>query len=138
MRLIREPSRPLVVVAATAAGTGRRPSTPRTRLIMELPTGQVVIKLRPDLAPNHVARIKELDRGRLLRRHAVPSRHRRLHGAGRRPDRHRHRRLGPARPQGGVHPDANFEPRHDRRGAHRRVRTRANSQFFICFEDARS
>jgi len=29
-------------------------------LIMELKTGPVVIVLRPDLAPNHVARIKEL------------------------------------------------------------------------------
>lgn len=31
-------------------------------LIMELKDGQVVIELRPDLAPNHVARIKELAR----------------------------------------------------------------------------
>jgi peptidylprolyl isomerase len=29
---------------------------------MELETGPVVIRLRPDLAPNHVARIKELTR----------------------------------------------------------------------------
>lgn len=29
-------------------------------LTMTLPTGDVVIKLRPDLAPNHVARITEL------------------------------------------------------------------------------
>jgi len=29
-------------------------------LIMELKTGPVIIALRPDLAPNHVARIKEL------------------------------------------------------------------------------
>ena len=31
-------------------------------LILELKTGPVVIALRPDLAPNHVARIKELTR----------------------------------------------------------------------------
>jgi peptidylprolyl isomerase len=31
-------------------------------LIMELATGPVTIKLRPDLAPQHVARIKELTR----------------------------------------------------------------------------
>jgi peptidylprolyl isomerase len=31
-------------------------------LIMELATGPVTIKLRPDLAPQHVARIKELAR----------------------------------------------------------------------------
>src|SRR5262249_58627167 len=31
-------------------------------LYMETPHGRVVIKLRPDLAPNHVARVKELVR----------------------------------------------------------------------------
>ena len=31
-------------------------------LYMELERGRVVIELRPDLAPNHVARIKELTR----------------------------------------------------------------------------
>ena len=30
------------------------------RLTMELKTGSVTIELRPDLAPNHVARVKEL------------------------------------------------------------------------------
>ncbi|WP_439814320.1 peptidylprolyl isomerase [Zavarzinia sp. CC-PAN008] len=35
---------------------------PENMLIMELKTGRVVIELRPDLAPNHVARIKELAR----------------------------------------------------------------------------
>jgi cyclophilin family peptidyl-prolyl cis-trans isomerase len=33
---------------------------PENTLIMELKAGSVVIALRPDLAPNHVARIKEL------------------------------------------------------------------------------
>jgi peptidylprolyl isomerase len=31
-------------------------------LYLDIPAGRVVIKLRPDLAPNHVARIKELAR----------------------------------------------------------------------------
>jgi peptidylprolyl isomerase len=35
---------------------------PENTLIMELDTGPVTIKLRPDLAPGHVARIKELTR----------------------------------------------------------------------------
>ena len=35
---------------------------PENTLYMDLPTGRVVIELRPDLAPNHVARIKELTR----------------------------------------------------------------------------
>ena len=33
---------------------------PENTIVMELKTGPVVIALRPDLAPNHVARIKEL------------------------------------------------------------------------------
>ena len=35
---------------------------PENTLLMDLEHGQVVIALRPDLAPNHVARIKELAR----------------------------------------------------------------------------
>ena len=35
---------------------------PENTLIMELKSGPVVIALRPDVAPNHVARIKELAR----------------------------------------------------------------------------
>ena len=32
------------------------------RLYLDLPAGRVTIRLRPDLAPNHVARVKELAR----------------------------------------------------------------------------
>ena len=35
---------------------------PENTLIMETTQGRVVIQMRPDLAPNHVARIKELTR----------------------------------------------------------------------------
>ena len=35
---------------------------PENTLLVELDTGQITIRLRPDLAPNHVARIKELAR----------------------------------------------------------------------------
>src|SRR3546814_9275095 len=35
---------------------------PENTIYMELESGRVVIALRPDLAPNHVARIKELTR----------------------------------------------------------------------------
>ena len=35
---------------------------PENTLYLELPAGRVVIQLRPDLAPTHVARIKELVR----------------------------------------------------------------------------
>lgn len=37
-------------------------SDPENTLILELPWGKVIIEMRPDLAPNHVARIKELTR----------------------------------------------------------------------------
>ena len=39
-----------------------RPLDPENTLYMDLPSGQVVIELRPDFAPGHVARIKELVR----------------------------------------------------------------------------
>jgi peptidylprolyl isomerase len=35
---------------------------PENTLVLELPTGKVTIELRPDLAPKHVARVKELAR----------------------------------------------------------------------------
>jgi len=35
---------------------------PENTIYLDLPDGRVVIQLRPDLAPNHVARIKELTR----------------------------------------------------------------------------
>lgn len=44
------------VVAQTPA------ADPENTLILTLRTGQVVIRMRPDLAPRHVARIKELVR----------------------------------------------------------------------------
>ena len=37
-------------------------SEPENTIVMTLETGPVTIELRPDLAPNHVARIKELAR----------------------------------------------------------------------------
>ena len=72
----------------------------------------------------------------LLRRHAVPSGDRGLHGAGRRPDRHRHRRFAscptcrPSSPPSATScaaPAAWRAPR---------IRTAANSQFFIMFAPA--
>lgn len=49
-------------VATTATATSVEAGTPENTLFMELATGRVVIEMRPDLAPNHVARIKELVR----------------------------------------------------------------------------
>ena len=49
-------------VAGMMAGGGAQAAGPEDTLLMELRTGVVVIEMRPDLAPNHVARIKELTR----------------------------------------------------------------------------
>ena len=45
-----------------ATVTGAQAADPENTLYLELRSGRVVIELRPDLAPNHVARIKELVR----------------------------------------------------------------------------
>ncbi len=49
----------LLMTATTNAAT---PLDPENTLYMDLKDGRVVIKLMPDIAPNHVARIKELAR----------------------------------------------------------------------------
>ncbi|MDF1792863.1 MAG: peptidylprolyl isomerase [Thalassobaculaceae bacterium] len=46
----------------TTDTNGADAASPENTLIMELKDGPVVIDLRPDLAPNHVERIKELTR----------------------------------------------------------------------------
>jgi cyclophilin family peptidyl-prolyl cis-trans isomerase len=53
----------LVLLAALAApAAAQSKGDLENMLYLELPYGRVVIKLRPDLAPHHVARIKELVR----------------------------------------------------------------------------
>jgi peptidylprolyl isomerase len=53
-----------IVTATTANAAAPLPAVndPANTLILELKTGKVTIRLRPDLAPLHVARIKELTR----------------------------------------------------------------------------
>lgn len=46
---------------AVAAGTGSA-ADPENTLYLDLESGRVVIEMLPDVAPNHVARIKELAR----------------------------------------------------------------------------
>ena len=50
-----------ILLACAPALPGKAADLENT-LYMELKTGRVVIEMRPDLAPNHVARIKELTR----------------------------------------------------------------------------
>ena len=105
------------------------------RLTLSLSSGgDVVIKLRPDLAPDHVARITELTKSGFY--DGVPF-HRVIPGfmaQGGDPT---------GRGTGGSHlPDlkAEFSDAHHGRGTCSMARTNnpdsANSQFFICFDDA--
>lgn len=55
----------IVLAVALLLAASLRPAfaaDPENTLLMDLPWGQVVIEMRPDLAPKHVARIKELVR----------------------------------------------------------------------------
>ncbi|MCW5698679.1 MAG: peptidylprolyl isomerase [Rhodospirillales bacterium] len=52
-----------VLLASTLAGAGSAQAAEKDNtLYLELKDGRVVIEMRPELAPNHVARIKELVR----------------------------------------------------------------------------
>jgi peptidylprolyl isomerase len=106
---------------------------PENTLLMQLDSGTVVIRLRPDLAPNHVARAKELARDGFY--DGTPF----------------HRVIEGFMAQGGDPtgtgtggsnlPDLNaeFTDTNFGRGVIGAARTQdpnsANSQFFICFED---
>ena len=52
----------LLLVALVMAPLAAQAADPENTLYLDIPAGRVVIQLRPDLAPNHVARIKELVR----------------------------------------------------------------------------
>src|ERR671933_1679339 len=52
----------LLVTALVVGGTPVDAADLENTLYMDVPKGRVVIELRPDLAPNHVAQIKELTR----------------------------------------------------------------------------
>ena len=104
------------------------------RLTMELKTGPVTIELRPDLAPNHVARVKELANAgfydgivfhRVIPGFMAQTGDPTGTGSG-----------------GSELPDlkAEFSAEKHVRGTCSMARTQnpnsANSQFFICFDDA--
>ena len=72
---------------------GRGIMADNEKLTLETTKGNVVIELRPDLAPQACRAHQDAGERRLLRRHRVPSRDRRLHGADRMSERHRHRRI---------------------------------------------
>ncbi len=107
---------------------------PENTLVLETTQGKVVIETRPDLAPNHVARVKELAREGFYDGVAF------------------HRVIDGFMAQGGCphgtgmggsdKPDlaAEFNAEPHTRGVCSMARAQnpnsANSQFFICFDDA--
>lgn len=54
----------LAMALLFAAAPVQAANDPANTLVMELRTGKVLIKLMPDLAPKHVARVKELARAK--------------------------------------------------------------------------
>jgi len=102
-------------------------------LYLDLPAGRVVIQLRPDLAPHHVARIKELAREHFydgLNFHRVIPGFMAQTGDPK----------GDGTGGSGQHLKAEFSSAHHVRGTVSMARTNdpnsADSQFFICFDDA--
>jgi len=103
-------------------------------LYLDLKDGRVVIKLRPDLAPNHVARIKELARdgfydGVVFHR-VIPGFMAQTGDP-----------TGTGMGGSGQNLDAEFSDEPHVRGTVSMARAQspnsADSQFFICFDDAR-
>ena len=108
---------------------------PENTLVMETTKGRIVIELRPDLAPNHVERIKTLAREGFY--DGVPF-HRVIEGFMAQSGDPTGTGSG-----GSKMPDlkAEFSAEPHVRGICSMARTSnpnsANSQFFICFDDAR-
>lgn len=106
---------------------------PENTLVLETTQGTVIIELRPDLAPNHVARIKELAREKFYDGIVF---HRVIDGF----------MAQTGCPQGvgtggsGQHLAAEFNDEPHVRGTASMARAQnpdsADSQFFICFEEA--
>jgi cyclophilin family peptidyl-prolyl cis-trans isomerase len=119
---------------------------PENTIVMETTKGEVVIELRPDLAPNHVARIKELARageydGVVF--HRVIDGFMAQTGDVKFGNKNASSFDGSRAGMGGSSkPDlkAEFNDENHARGVCSMARSQnpnsANSQFFICFEDA--
>lgn len=107
---------------------------PENTLIMETTKGKVVIELFPDLAPGHVGRIKELARAKFYDGIIF---HRVIEGFMAQTGDPTGTGMG-----GSEHPDlkAEFSNMNHTRGTCSMARSQsldsANSQFFICFDDA--
>ena len=106
---------------------------PENALLLKLKDGDVIIEMYPDVAPNHVTRIKQLVRQGYydgLKFHRVIDGFMAQTGDP----------LGNGTGGSGVKLKAEFNSKHDGRGtvsmAHAQDPDSGDSQFFICFQDA--
>lgn len=112
--------------------SGAAAASPEDTLYMDLKSGRVVIELRPDLAPKHVARIKELTRQGFYDGIVF---HRVIEGFMAQTGDP----TGTGRGGSGQKLDAEFTPTNYGRGTVGMARAQSpnsgDSQFFICFKD---
>ena len=121
------------VTAVDAKETAVAANDPENTLVMELETGKVIIELSPEHAPNHVARIKELTREGFydgIVFHRVIAGFMAQTGDP----------TGTGTSGSGKNIDAEFSDANFVRGALGMARAQnpnsADSQFFICFDEA--
>ncbi len=122
-----------LTVLFTALGVNAQNLDPENTLVLQLKDGDVYIQMYPQVAPNHVARIKELTRQGF---YDGLNFHRVIDGF--------MAQTGDPRGNGtggsGQNIDAEFNSVHHTRGTVSMARASnpnsADSQFFICFKDA--
>jgi peptidylprolyl isomerase len=122
-----------VAAALLLTGTTAMAADPENTLYLDLKYGRVVIELRPDLAPNHVKRIKELVRQKFYDGVVF---HRVIRGFMAQTGDP----TGTGTGGSGKKLKAEFSSAHHVRGTVSMARAQspdsADSQFFICFDDA--
>ena len=122
-----------VAAALLLTGSTAMAADPENTLYLDLKYGRVVIELRPDLAPNHVKRIKELVRQKFYDGVVF---HRVIRGFMAQTGDP----TGTGTGGSGQKLKAEFSNAHHVRGTVSMARAQspdsADSQFFICFDDA--
>jgi len=123
----------LSIFMLTVTAQAAEVADPENALLLKLKDGDVIIEMYPDVAPNHVARIKELVRQGFydgLKFHRVIDGFMAQTGDP----------LGNGTGGSGQKLKAEFNSKHHGRGAVSMARAQdpdsADSQFFICFQDA--
>lgn len=123
----------LSIFMLTVTAQAAEVADPENALLLKLKDGDVIIEMYPDVAPNHVARIKELARQGFydgLKFHRVIDGFMAQTGDP----------LGNGTGGSGQKLKAEFNSKHHGRGAVSMARAQdpdsGDSQFFICFKDA--